>query len=166
MQPQILDRPDQHYVAIRGRVTTETISAVADRFPELMDWLAEHELVADGPPFLKYNLIDMEGTLEVEAAAPVATLPDTAGSDAIVSGTLPAGRYASLTHVGPFKGLMAATEQLLEWAREQDLHFDTTDTPNGERWGARLEIYHTDPRQEPDPAKWTTDLAFRLATGE
>jgi effector-binding domain-containing protein len=163
VQPQILDRPDQPYVAIRARVTMDTISAIADRFPELMAWLAEHQLAAAGAPFLKYNLIDMDGLLEVEAAAPVSTLPDTAGSDAIVGGTLPSGRYACLTHVGPFDGLVAATKQLLDWAHEQQLSFDTTDTPTGERWGGRLEIYYSDPRQEQDPAKWTTELAFRLA---
>lgn len=163
MQPQIFDRPDQPYVAIRGRVTMDTIPAIADRLPEVTAWLAEHQLVADGPPFLKYNLIDMEGILEVEAAAPVATLPDTAGSDAVVSGVLPAGRYAGLTHVGPYDGLTTATKQLVDWADEQQLSFDTTDTPTGERWGARLEIYPTDPRQELDSSKWTTELAFRLA---
>jgi hypothetical protein len=30
-------------------------------------------------------------------------------------------------------------------------------------WGARLEIYESDPAQEPDMDKWVTDLAFRLA---
>jgi hypothetical protein len=35
--------------------------------------------------------------------------------------------------------------------------------PDGDRWGARLEIYESDPAQEPDMDKWVTDLAFRLA---
>jgi hypothetical protein len=34
---------------------------------------------------------------------------------------------------------------------------------NGERWGCCLEIYLTDPGQEPDMSKWQTQLAFRLA---
>jgi len=33
----------------------------------------------------------------------------------------------------------------------------------GERWAARLEIYETDPAEEPDVSKWTTLLAFRLS---
>ncbi len=33
----------------------------------------------------------------------------------------------------------------------------------GERWGSRLEIYLTDPNEEPDMSKWQTQLAFRLA---
>jgi hypothetical protein len=37
-------------------------------------------------------------------------------------------------------------------------HYD-----GGERWGGRLEIYLTDPSQEPDMSRWQTQLAFRLA---
>jgi hypothetical protein len=33
----------------------------------------------------------------------------------------------------------------------------------GDRWGARLEFYLTDPAEEPDMSKWQTQLAFRLA---
>jgi hypothetical protein len=36
-------------------------------------------------------------------------------------------------------------------------------TPDEERWGSRLEIYETDPAEEPNMSKWTTQLAFRLA---
>ena len=30
-------------------------------------------------------------------------------------------------------------------------------------FGGRIESYLTDPQQEPDPAKWETDIAYRLA---
>jgi hypothetical protein len=36
-------------------------------------------------------------------------------------------------------------------------------SPEGERWGCRLEIYLTDPREQPDVSAWETQLAFRLA---
>jgi hypothetical protein len=38
-----------------------------------------------------------------------------------------------------------------------------TPCDGGERLGSRLEIYLTDPSQEPDMSKWQTQLAFRLA---
>ena len=57
---------------------------------------------------------------------------------------------------------MAATAALLEWGAAHGVEWDKADTPDGERWGARLEIYLTDPRDEPDMNKWVTDLAFRL----
>jgi hypothetical protein len=40
-----------------------------------------------------------------------------------------------------------------------------SDSPVGERWGCRLEIYHTDPLEQPDMNAWRTELAFRLADG-
>ncbi|MGI8666994.1 MAG: GyrI-like domain-containing protein [Jatrophihabitans sp.] len=161
-QPQIVERAEQPYVAIRGRVTMTTIPAIADRFPELMSWLADRDIPVTAAPFLKYNVFDASGVLEIEAAAPVASLPVTATSDAVVSGTVPAGRYASLIHLGPFEGLQPATERLLTWASDQELAWDASDGPVGERWGGRLEIYHTDPRQAPQQ-DWKTELAFRLA---
>lgn len=162
-QPTLVERPEQPYVAIRGRVTMDSIPSIADRFPELLGWLGEQQIALAGSPFLKYNLLDSDGILEIEASAPVAELPDTAASDLVVSGSISAGRFASLVHVGPYDGLLGATERLLSWIAEQGLTCDTSDTPAGERWGGRLEIYHTDPRQTLDPADWTTELAFRLA---
>ena len=60
-------------------------------------------------------------------------------------------------------GLAEATKALLDWAAGQGLSWDMTPAEGGERWGARLEIYLTDPGQEPDMSKWHTQLAFRLA---
>ena len=76
---------------------------------------------------------------------------------------LPAGRYATLTHVGHPSELAGATQALLDWAAGQGLTWDASPGEDGERWGSRLEIYLTDPAQEPDMSKWVTQLAIRLA---
>ena len=52
---------------------------------------------------------------------------------------------------------------MLDWAQSQGLTWDKQDTPDGERWGCRLEIYPVNPAEQPDPAKWETELVFRLA---
>ena len=85
------------------------------------------------------------------------------GDDHVVSGVLPAGRYATVTHVGHPSELMEVTKALLEWAAAQGLTWDVSAADGGERWGSRLEIYLTDPGEEPDMSKWQTQLAFRLA---
>lgn len=92
---------------------------------------------------------------------PITAALDGAGD--IVRGVLPPGRYATLTYVGHPAGLADATTALLDWAAGQDLKWDMTPGDSGERWGSRLEIYLTDPSQEPDMNKWATQLAFRLA---
>ena len=38
-----------------------------------------------------------------------------------------------------------------------------SETYDGQRWGCRLEVYNTDPTEEPDMSRWEAELAFRLA---
>src|SRR5580698_6449761 len=88
--PEIVTRAEQPYVAIRARVTMAELGGVADRLPEVFGWLGARGLAPAGPPFFKYNVIDMARELEVEAGVPVAAA--VAGDDQVVSGVLPAGR--------------------------------------------------------------------------
>jgi effector-binding domain-containing protein len=159
--PQIVIRAEQPYVAIRGRVSMAEIGAFAVRTPEVFAWLGAHGLPPAGPPFMRYNVIDMTRDLEIDNGVPVAAPVE--GDAEVIAGVLPAGRYATLTHVGHPSELMAATKALLDWAAAQGLTWDMSPSADGERWGSRLEIYLSDPREEPDMSKWVTQLAFRLA---
>ena len=159
--PEIVTRAEQPYVAIRARVTMAELGGLAGRHPEVFGWLGVRGLAPAGAPFFKYNVIDMMRELEVEAGVPVAAAVD--GDGEVVSGVLPAGRYATLTYEGHPSELAGATKALLDWAAGQGLSWDVSSDGSGERWGARLENYLTDPRQEPDMSKWLTELAFRLA---
>jgi effector-binding domain-containing protein len=103
----------------------------------------------------------MDRQLEVEAGVPVVAPVQPDGD--VVAGVLPAGRYATVLHVGHPGELVAATGALLDWGAAEDLKWDTAPGADGERWAGRLEIYLTDPQQEPDMSKWETVLAFRLA---
>jgi len=124
-------------------------------------WLAERGAVPSGAPFWKYNVIDVERQLEVEAGATVtAAMP---GDDRVLAGVIPGGMYATVRYAGHPSGLADATAALLNWAVEQGLSWDVTKTDEGDAWGARLEIYETDPAAEPDMDKWVTELTFRLA---
>jgi effector-binding domain-containing protein len=159
--PEITDRAEQPYVAVKAQVTMQTISAIADRIPEVFGWLAAHGVAPAGAPFLKYNVIDMARQLEIEAGVPVAAAVDGDGS--VLSGALPAGRYATVIHLGHPAKLVDTTAELLAWASGKGLVFDVSQTDAGQRWGCRLEIYLTDPGKQPDMDKWETQLAFRLA---
>jgi effector-binding domain-containing protein len=159
--PQIETRAEQPYVAIRGQVTMAEIGPFAGRTGEVFAWLGARGLAPAGPPFLKYNVIDMMLQLEIEAGVPVAAVPD--GDGEVICGVLPAGRYATIMHVGHPSELLGVTKALRDWAAEQGLAWDMSPDGDGERWASRLEISLTDPRQEPDMSKWVTQLAFRLA---
>ena len=159
--PEIETRTEQAYVALRGRVPMSGIAAFAVRTGEVFSWLGARGLTPAGPPFLKFNVIDMARELEIENGVPVAAPVN--GDDLVVTGVLPAGRYATVTHTGHPSELMGITGALLDWAAEQGLAWDISPSEDGERWGARLEFYLTDPAEEPDMSKWQTQLAFRLA---
>ena len=158
---EIVTREEQPYVAVRARVTMDGLGALAARLGEVAGWLDARGLAPAGAPFFRYNVIDMARELEMEAGFPVAA--PTGGEGEIVPGVLPGGRYATLTHTGHPSELAGAARNLLGWAAAQGLKWDMTQTGQGERWGCRLELYLTDPREEPDMSKWVTQLAFRLA---
>jgi effector-binding domain-containing protein len=142
-------------------VTMAEIGAFAGRTGEVFGWLGARGLAPAGPPFLKYNVIDMARQLEIETGVPVSA--PAAGEGEVISAVLPAGRYATVTHVGHPSELMGVTKALLDWAAGQGLTWDMSPDADGDRWGSRLEIWLTDPAEEPDMSKWVTQLAFRLA---
>src|SRR5258705_9988971 len=154
MTPEITDRDEQPYVAIRRSVTIGNFPEVADRMPEVFGWLGQRGIGPSGPPFFRYVVIDMERELQIEAGVPVAEL--VPGDDTVRAGTLPAGRYATVTHVGHPQELLGVTRDLLAWAEAEHLRFDKRDEADGEHWTARLEELLTDPAEEPDMNKWTT----------
>ena len=163
-EPEIVELSERPYVAIAASVTMETIGIVVPPLnQEVFGWLAARGITSAGPAVWRYNVIDMDRRLEVEAGALVAE--PVPGDDRVLAGVLPSGRYATLRHVGHPSTLMAATAGLLDWAAAKGLKWDMSPSPEGERWGCRLEVYHTDPAREPDMTKWVTELAFRLAGG-
>jgi effector-binding domain-containing protein len=159
--PEITERPDQPYVAIRAQVSMQELAGLGSRIGDVFGWLGARGVRPAGAPFFKYNVIDMDRQLEVEAGVPTAAQLD--GDDEVVAGVIPAGRYATVRYVGHPDGLLGATGALLDWAAANGLRWDRWQADDGEHWRARVEIYRTDPGDEPDMSKWETQLAFRLA---
>ena len=163
-EPAVIERGEQPYVGIRQNVSMRTIGRIADRIPDVLGWLASHGVPADGAPFLRYHVVDGQDRLEVEAGVPVGETITPPAGDVVAAGVLPGGTYVVSTHRGPFEQLAEVTTGLLAWASQQGLRWDVSPTRQGELWACRLEIYHTNPIEHPDPADWETTLAFKLAT--
>jgi effector-binding domain-containing protein len=155
-QPRIVERGEQPYVALKGKVAMDGIGEFANRTPEVFGWLAARNVEPVGEVFFKYDVVDMENGLVMEIGVPVEER--RTGEQEIVGGVLPAGRYASVTHFGHPDGLLDVTRDLLAWADEQGLEWDA----DGNNWGCRLEVYKSDPIDTPDMNKWETELLFRL----
>jgi effector-binding domain-containing protein len=159
--PRIVELTDQPYAAIRAQVSMSTIPEIADRIAEVFAHLAERGIEPLGPAFLKYDVLGPGEALEVEAGVPVAEVSE--GADAVAFAILGGGRFATMTHRGPYDGLRDTTRRLLRWGEEQGVRWDMDERDGAQAWGARIEIYTTDPRETPDPNDWVTDLLFRLA---
>lgn len=158
--PQVTERAAQDYAGIPVTVTMATFPAAADTtFPELIGWLGENGVMPAGPPFIRYHVIDMAAELEIEFGWPVAA--PVSGSGRVRPGVLPAGRYVTLLHVGPYDGLVAANGALQDWAAQQGIALEHS--PDGRRWHGRVEHYRTDPAAEPDPARWETEVAYLIS---
>jgi effector-binding domain-containing protein len=161
-EPKLEDRGEQPYAAIRTRVTMNDIDAtLPPLIPEVYAWLQRQGVPPAGPPFFRYLVIDMARELEVEVGVPVASV--VRGDDRVSAGALPAGRYATALHTGPYDQLIAATATLLAWAEENGIVWQVQETENGDAWAGRAEFYLNDPDEEPDPETWRTELAFLVA---
>ncbi len=161
-EPKIVDRPAQSYAAVRRKVGMNDLSSAAHAMSgEFFAWLGEHGIAPTGAPFFKYDSFNGEGEIDIEWGSPVG--PGIAGDAIVRTGTLPAGRYASVMHTGPFSGLRDATAALLNWIDDNNLRADEQQINGRSNFGGRLELYHTDPRAEPDSRKWQTEIIIRLA---
>jgi effector-binding domain-containing protein len=161
--PRIVERSDQRYVAIRSVVSREELGAAAGKFfGEVFGWLHGHGVAPAGAPFFRYVTMDMERGLEIEFGVPIAT--DVKGNGRVLADVLPAGRYASLLHRGPYDQLYNANGALGKWIEEQGLQVEVKPSTTGDVFGCWLEIYLTDPAVEKDPQKWETEVAFKLAS--
>jgi effector-binding domain-containing protein len=155
MQPTIVEREDQPYVALRGKIAMHQIADFARRTPELFSWLAARSINPIGDVFFRYAVVDMEHGLVLEIGVPVEERHH--GEGEIVGGVLPGGRYASVTHIGHPDELEGVTGDLLAWAEKEGLEWDA----DGNNWVSRLEVYKSDPEEVPMD-QWETELLFRL----
>jgi effector-binding domain-containing protein len=163
-EPRVAERPPTPYVGVTRTVTMATMAEIADQIPHVVERALALDLAPGGAPFLRYDVIDMARELVVEAGFPLAAdVPAGTALGDLEAGVLPGGRYATVVHVGAPATLVDATGALLRWADDAGLTFDVHEDDRGDVWGCRLESYLTDPRDEPDPDRWETELAFRLA---
>ena len=164
-KPRIEQRSALPYVAIHCHVSEDGVAAAVDSaFPALFRWLGDRGIEPLGAPFIRYLEIDPHGEpLEMEVAAPVAA--GVAGDECVRADALPAGRYVTTLHAGPYRhetepDLTAARAAMQAWAKEQGVGLDGRKTDRGSAWGCYVEQYLVGPVDEPDYSKWKTELLY------
>jgi len=155
-EPSFADRPARRYVGIKATVTIP-FGATLDRlFPEIFGWVGAQGLTPSGAPFVRYyDTSDMARGIEIEVGVPVDGA--AAGDERVSVGEIPAGRYVVAVHTGPYDALMESTRAFLEWGKQNGV---TWAQDGAGRWLGRVETYLTNPAEQPDQARWETELAF------
>ncbi|WP_162247373.1 GyrI-like domain-containing protein [Devosia sp. Root635] len=159
--PETVVREPQAYAYRTFRVRmNEMQKPASEGFPAIFALLAEQGIEPVGAAFYNYRRIDMADTLDVEAGVPVARSGRDSGD--IRFGTLPGGRFVTLAWHGHPDKLEPVTGMLIGWLQLTQQPLDMDEKADGDHFACRLEIYETDPAEEPDMDKWVTELAFKL----
>jgi len=118
---------------------------LATTYHSVFSFLTSHGLSPAGPAFARYHRLG-EDRFEIEAGFPVGEAIQ--GEGEIHASSLPGGMFATTVHVGPYEAMEPAYEAVASWVEDQD----------GERTGDPWEVYFSDPQEEPDPARWRTEI--------
>jgi effector-binding domain-containing protein len=162
-EPRIDEREAVPYVGIRREVT-DGVPAMVDRaFPELFGWLGERGLAPAAAPFIRVHEVGDDGEpLDMEVCVPVAG--EVEAADPVRAAELPAGRYLTVVHTGPFNH---ATEtdindtraELLRWANERGIAY-SRESERGRELPGCVDHLWNGPAQTPDHSAWQTELAY------
>jgi effector-binding domain-containing protein len=135
---------------VRAEVSHNDLSdAMGRMFQAVMTVLREQGVEPASPPFARYH--SFGEVVDLEAGVIVTTPVQAAGE--VKPGSLPAGPAAIAVHTGAYETLEATYAAMRRW-----LEANPAQVQNGGPW----ELYVTDPSEEPDPAKWMTEVIFPL----
>ena len=162
--PRIFERPAHRYCALAAHCRRDELGAkVPALLHELLAWFERHGVTPSGAQLVRYLVVDYNtGSLNIEVGVPLET--DKCPTDARIQWReIPAGRYVTLTHAGPYTYLVDTTASLLDWARRNRVVLDVDDHEKVTQWGCRVERYLVAPPHEMQPERWITEIAIRLS---
>ena len=157
--PTIVDRDSTPYVAVLRRVPMSEIGRISASTHDLVLDFVRQNGGEPGAPLIKYNLVDMEGIMELEFG--VLLNSDVTATGEFFVGELPAGRYATITHTGPYDELYDVTGLFVGWAKERGIAWDSEPEGAGERFVSRVETYLNDPADVAEQ-ELVTQLDFKV----
>lgn len=156
--PRVEYRQERPYVGIRVVTPFRGMLKVRDELlREVRAWIEESDVDPIEHGFLRLHVIDMNGPMDIEAG--YFTREPSPGAGRIKPGSMPAGRYATLTYRDHS---IRANRALIDWARDNGIEFDRHEEPEGDAFACRYEAFLTDPKEEPRKTRWNVELAFRI----
>jgi len=122
--------------------------AMTEMYGQLMGQMARFKLEATGMPLTVYHNWSEAG-FTMECGIPVAEGTQIKSELASVSATQ-AGNTLKAVHMGDYSNLGSSHDEIGIFIKDNDLAMV----------GSAWEVYVTDPGQEPDTAKWVTEIYY------
>ena len=152
-------RPAIPYVGIRLITPFRGMLATRDQLlAEAREGIKEAGIETVGYGFLRLNVIDMNGPMDLEAGYFTAG-PVHPEHPRLRPGSMTAGRYATMTYRDHAR---RANQALQDWTRDNGLGLDRRTVPEGDEFACRYEAFWTDPTIQPRKTKWTVELSILL----
>lgn len=161
----VIEHRDAHpYAAVRLQVAIPFGKSLQTAWLKVHHWL-QGQGVVHGPAIIRYLTTDMSTKLDLDVGFVLDQA--IAGGDGVITAVLPAGQYATLMHIGPYKGkgIYKANVTMMEWANSNNIRWAIQGRDGVEWWDSRVEWYFSDPDVDPDPKKYKTELTFLLNGG-
>ena len=123
---------------------------MAEMLPKVGQFVAENNITVSGSAFVIYHKWDEENnTVMFSCAMPTPNKVVTTTSD-ILTGQLEPFKAVKTTLKGDYSNLKEAWDKGMKYIEQYNLVFDED--------GVAIESYVTDPSNEPNPAKWITEI--------
>ena len=157
--PRVVEYTARHYVSLRRQVVMPIAKVATETMDQVALEIDRQGITGTGAAIFRYNVVKMPD-LEMEFGFETSSAQSVAG--ALKAGVLPAGRYAELVYVGPYRHLTKVNGVLIDWSRANDLAFDMRPDGDGDHFASRVEFYPNGPLDEPDEDKLETVVAIKL----
>ncbi len=163
-KPKIEHREAIHYIALRKKVS---IGLLGNFINEALDQCDAYFKKINNVPMaaalIRYHecptIPDQENEVDVSIGYPVHSPLET--SLPFINGIVPEGKYASLVFVGIENGI-AGNDFLIQWAKANDIEWDSWPTKIGDGFIGRVEHLLDGPDEDPEPTNWRTEVAIKI----
>lgn len=152
---EITQLPQKTYLGIihKEAAMSQMKEIFGEGYATIGEYVGMNGVTVAGPPVGLYADYNPETksmtTIPAFEVAPGTTVAEDSGFTVI---ELPAGQALYHQLVGDYDGLMKVHEEMSAHVQEKALNMGTY----------AIEVYLTDPAQEPDTSKWVTDVYYQL----
>ena len=147
---EIIELPTMNYLLISGEIHPADIAAFyTDKYPKIMGYVAENGGEMSGFPSGIY--FSWSDTL-TKMAAGIPVNKEIDGNDEIEARVFGGGQALQIEYYGPYDGVGPAHYAIEDYSNENEIDLE----------GFAMEIYVTDPAEEPDTSKWLTRIVYPI----